>query len=170
MFEQLIWGNRAAWEIHFRKADDVRANMTEFAIGSISALVSRNPRIPLQGTVSHLGSRLKIHRPYAVALCVGIAGVHLALFASTVLTTRRVISKDDSNLSTARLLRPVVDTLGSGGTLLMGKKMGEVIQSNGVAGFVYGARPGDDTNKYTLDISCEVPVLGNKRHPDGTYL
>lgn len=161
---------RTAWEIHFHTADEVGANMAEFAIGSLATMASKNPRIPIHGTVPHLGSRLHVYWPYAIALCLSIAGIHLALFLATVITTKGVISKDDSNLSTARLLRPLVESLGTGGTLLSGKKIGEVTQRNGFGGLVYGPRQGDNPSEYVLDIRQGIRPLGDKRHPNGKYL
>jgi hypothetical protein len=103
---------RSAWEIHYKDPDAIGANMAEFAIGSLSTLATKNPRIDIQGTVPYLGSPINISWPYAITLFASIAGVHLTLLASAIYATRLVVIKDDSNLSTARLLRPLVDHLG----------------------------------------------------------
>lgn len=70
----------SAYETHFRSADQVGADMAEFAIGSISTMASTNRQIQVPSLVPHLGSSLKVHWYYVIFLLSSIAGVHLALF------------------------------------------------------------------------------------------
>lgn len=70
----------SAYETHFRSADEVGADMAEFAIGSISTMASTNRQIQIPSLVPHLGSRLQVHWYYVIFLLASIAGVHLALF------------------------------------------------------------------------------------------
>ena len=158
-----------SWEIHFAETDHVGANMAEFAIGSLANLANSNPQIPLEGVVPYLGSRLQVFWPYTIALCVGILGLHLLLFLSTIIATKGVVIKDDSNLSTARLLRPLVDDVGSGASLLSGKKLGRIIQRNRVGGIVYGPRQNDGSNDHSLELSRGIPTVQARKHPNGKY-
>ena len=47
-----------------------------------------NPYIKAPGTVPYLGSRIKVHWPYLVALLVGIATVHLLLLVGSMYFSR----------------------------------------------------------------------------------
>ena len=159
--------------MHFKDADGVGANMAEFAIGSISTMATKNPRISMQGTVPYLGSRLKVLWGYAIPLLVSIAGVHLALFVTVVYASRVVVIKGDSNLSTARLLRTLIDYLGPSGTILDGKQLSQAITPNVAGGVVYGPRHDETSQHYSLRLGKEVTPrmeLPNSRHPDGIYL
>ncbi|KAL8829650.1 MAG: hypothetical protein Q9191_001901 [Dirinaria sp. TL-2023a] len=161
------------WEVHFKNADAVGANMAEFAIGSISTLVTRNPQIAMQGTVPYLGSRIRVLWGYAIPLLVSIAGVHLVLFATVVYASRVVVIRDDSNLSTARLLRTLIDHLGASGTLLDGNQLSRAITPSVADGVVYGPRHDEISQRYSLGMAKDVTPrkeLPNSRHPDGIYL
>ena len=147
--------------------------MAEFAIISLSTMASRNPRIRFPGTVPHLGSHLTVHWPYLIGLCAGIVGVQFALFISAIYVSRFVFVKDDSNLSTARLLRPLVNLLGPLGTAHEGEEMSTVIQKSLQGGVVYGPRNVEGSSDYVLDIGSNVPVRSTwqgGRHPNGRYL
>lgn len=53
--------------------------MAEFAMGSIARMAYTNPPIEAHGLVPYLGSKIKVHWSYLIALLVGIASVHLLL-------------------------------------------------------------------------------------------
>ena len=53
--------------------------MAEFAMGSLATMARTNPLIEAPGLVPYLGSRMRVHWPYLVALLVGVAFVHLLL-------------------------------------------------------------------------------------------
>jgi hypothetical protein len=164
---------RTAWEIHGKRTDEVGAFMAEFAISSIATMATKNLQVQIEGTVPYLGSRVKVYWPYVFALFACIAGVHLALLASAIYASRLVVIKADSNLSTARLLRPLVDKLGSSGTILNGEEVSRAIQEIDGCDVVYGPRDVEGSNDYYLDIGDNVSPrarLTNRRHPDGTYL
>lgn len=147
--------------------------MAEFAIGSISTLAKQNPRIQLQGTVPNLGTQLEILWEYASPLLIGIAGVHFILFVTVVYASRVVIIRDDSNLSTARLLRAVTAPLASSGTLLDGKQASQALAPSATGGLVYGPKQDELSQGYYLTLGTDVKRridLPNRRHPEGIYL
>ena len=74
------FGSRSAWDIHGQPADNVSANMAEYALGSIVTMATNNPTVQIPGNLPILGSRLKINWAFAIALLICIAGVHSALF------------------------------------------------------------------------------------------
>jgi hypothetical protein len=130
--------SRSAWEIHGKDTDTVGAYMAEFAVGSLSTMAWKNPRITVNGSVPYFGSRINVSWPYLIALLACIAGVHFALFASAIYTGRLVVIKDDSDLSTARLLRPMAEDLGHSGTVLKGIESSHHARRGEGGGVVYG--------------------------------
>ena len=147
--------------------------MAEFALGSLASMATRNPSVQSEGAVPILGFQLTVHWPFTCALCASIVIVHFLIFAAAVYTSRLVIIKDDSNLSTAKLLRPLVDHLGGQGTLIEGKDISKAIEDHGVGGLVYGPREDPGAGGRVLDVSDRVMprrALARCRHPDGTYL
>ena len=62
--------------------------MAEFAIGSLSTMVSKNPPIIIDGTVPFLGSRVSVRWGSLNALLAVIVVTHFAVFALTFLATR----------------------------------------------------------------------------------
>ncbi|KAF6223095.1 hypothetical protein HO173_013308 [Letharia columbiana] len=69
-----------------------------------------------------------MHWSYVIELCACIVGVHFVLFAAAVYTSRLVIIKDDTMISTAILLKPSVEHLGPRATFLAGKDLSEAIE------------------------------------------
>lgn len=165
--------SRSIWDIHGIEPEEVGARMARFAIGALSTMASKNPRIEIYGTRPYLGSRLFVEWPYVISLLMGIAVVHLLLFLLAIYASRVVVVKDDSSLSTARLLRSLVEKMGDSGTVLTGEEISRVIQQAGAGDVVYGPRNVGDTGDYYLDIGNDVVPrrrLKNRRHPDGRYL
>jgi hypothetical protein len=74
--------------------------MAEFAIGSLSTMASKNPRIQFKGSVPHLGSRIDVSWRYLIALFVSIAGVHFILALAAYLN-------EGSNRSLAHMPGPL---------------------------------------------------------------
>ena len=150
-------------------------NMALFAIGSIARMAAMNPRRPVEGLVPHLGSHLEIRWGYVTGLFGGIVVTHLVLFLSAIFAIRKVAIKDDSFLAVGRLLLPLLNILGNGGTLLTGKEVAKAIQSQlntGGTGMVVGPRANEDRSGYHLDVGEEVPLRSKwpeNRHPAGMY-
>lgn len=164
---------RATWEVHNHRIDEVGANMASFALGSLASMATRNPTFEVEGLVPILGYNLSIHWNYVIALCACIVGIHFVLFAAAVYTSRLVIIKDDTNLSTARLLKPLVEYLGPRATLLEGRELCKAIEEHIPRGFVYGPRKERELGRMALDLGEEVMLrrqLSTGRHPDGMYL
>lgn len=130
-------------------------------------MASRNPFIDVNGLVPHLGSSVKIQWHYLVALIICIDGVHLLLVVSAISIARTVIIKDDSDLSTARLLHPMIDFVGNSGTVMGGKDLSAAIQKGYPGGVVYGPQDFKDSSFYALGIGEDVIP---RKHPDGTYI
>ena len=146
--------------------------MAEFALRSLATMVANNLQIQTNGLLPILGSRLNIDWPYAGGLSAWILGIQFALLATAVYTARTVIIKDESNLSIARLLRPLVEDLGPSGTLMSGEKISQALEMRHTAGLLYGPQPVKNSTDYDLSISKDVLPRGawrDSKHPDGVY-
>lgn len=162
----------AAEEIHNHRTDEVGANMAAFALGSLASMATRNPTIQVPGLVPILGFNLSIHWNYVLALCLCIVAAHFIIFATAIYNSRLVVIKDESNISIARLLRPLVEHLGDGGTILDGKELCGVIEGRVGSRVVYGVREGKGEGR-VLDVGEGIVPrewLRSRRHPDGRYL
>ncbi|KAL9608984.1 MAG: hypothetical protein Q9167_006216 [Letrouitia subvulpina] len=167
--------DRSQWEIHYHDASDVGANMAEFAIGSIAYMASRNLlNVLFPGNLTHLGQSLNPHWQSAIPLLLVIVAAHFALFTAAVFASKSVVIKDDSALSVARLLRPLIDILGGSGTAMSGKEISEKIAEYRrlEQGVVYGPQEDTSTGRYRLGIGSDIRTVDDwpgGRHPDGTY-
>lgn len=78
-----MYVSRSLWDIHGYSAERAGANIAEFAIGSLATMVSRNPRIYIDGKVPNLGSKLSINAVGFGALLACIVAVHGVVFGLT---------------------------------------------------------------------------------------
>lgn len=147
--------------------------MAYFALGSLAWMATTNPTFGIEDLVPIRGYNLSVHLDYVIELCACIVGVHFALFAAAVYTSRLVIIKDDTFLSTARLLRPLVEHLGPRATFLEGKELSKAIEEFVPGAVVYGPREDGALGGMALGLGeGVVPRRGlrTRRHPDGRYL
>lgn len=152
--------------------------MAKFAIGSLAFMAYTNRPNPIPNRmVPYLGSRLTVHWPFFISLVVVIPAFHLLLFCAAIHMSSGVIIIDNSYLSLARLLRPVVEELGDGGTFLGGREISEVLKKKKKVGserVVYGPRKSGAEGEYVLGIGSDITRCGSlwKRgwHPDGKYI
>ena len=146
--------------------------MAEFAMKSLVTMINNNPTIHTNGSLPHLGSRLSVDWQFAGALSAWILAIQFAIFAVVVRTAQIVVVKDDTSLSTARLLRPLVNGLGDRGTLVRAKELSPNLQKRYRSGLVYGPRTVKGHVGYSLDIAEDILPLASwpaGKHPGGTY-
>jgi hypothetical protein len=137
--------------------------MSRFAVGVIGIAAYNNPTVNVAGMEPQQGVILQVSGWKYVHIILGLtAGIPLVLFISTAFIVNRVMVKDDSHLAIARLLRPMVDTMGDSGTSATSKDICNVIGLK--EKFVYSVKKGKDT--WQLDIGQEERV---ERFPPGTY-
>jgi hypothetical protein len=156
----------------------VAQNIMEFTAGGIAATDVYGPRINVTGYYPTQGQVVDIQWNWAVLLLAGIPGGQFLVLLAVLIWANKVIIKDESHLSTARLLRPVVDKLGEKGCLLTGNEIVEVL---GNFRLKYGARdPPQDSMGYRglggafvrhVDVIKEVEGLGraDARMVNGLY-
>ena len=147
--------------------------MAGFALGSLAYMATYNPSFQTEGLLPTLGYNLSVHWSYVIEISMGIIFLHFVFFATAIYMSRLVVIKNDTFLSAARLLRPLVEHLGPRATLLEGKDLSEAIEEFVLRGIIYGPREDNELHGTVLDIGEDIQPrqrLQTRRHPDGRYL
>lgn len=151
------WGSFR--ETHYLDAQQVGADIAQYAVGSLAAMAHLNPTHQVPGTLPTLGYHLDAHWQYVIALAACIAGVHCLLVAIMLWMARPIVVIDDSALCTARLLQGLVGRLNGRGSLLSAKEIAEEIQIAGSpkGKVVYGIER-DSSGRRVLKFGEDVQV------------
>ncbi|KAI5798404.1 hypothetical protein FPQ18DRAFT_254678 [Pyronema domesticum] len=144
--------------------DYVRRLASRFAIGAL-AMKDLQGGKPVQamGDVAWVGVLLKVKWNFLLLILGVILILQLIMGCAVVAYANTVFCKDDSYLSTARLLRPVVERLGPAGCALTGKDISHTLKQM----VVYGVRTDDTGERHHLDLGEDIAKL--KRFPQGWY-
>lgn len=139
--------------------------LRQFVIGAITAADVLNPwiSVPLDDLIPLQATSLTLDHPQNIRyILVGIMGGHLLLLIIGLILSNRVVVTDDSALATARVLRSVVDKLGTQGSLL---DADEICKRMGDPHMVYGpsikVRRDTGTTLRHIEIS-EVAMVERK--------
>ena len=110
-------------------ANGMGSNIAMFAMGVVSmAAIYTTHAFNVTGNQPQIGNELKVDHWNFVWMIMGlIVGIQGASFVLTAFWANRVLVKDESVFSTARLLRPVLDKLADNGTALSGKEICAVL-------------------------------------------
>ncbi|KIW18769.1 hypothetical protein PV08_03058 [Exophiala spinifera] len=143
-----------------------------FTAGAIAAMDSGAPRLNVTGYGPAPAQFLNVKWKYAGAILGGIPVAQFVILCAVVGFANKAVIKDTSHLSTARLLRPVVDRLGDAGCLLTGDEIAEKL---GNYRLIYGVRnsggamppsgAADDGEILHIDVVDESEGLGYRRGP-----
>ncbi|KAH9204572.1 hypothetical protein DL95DRAFT_319204 [Leptodontidium sp. 2 PMI_412] len=98
-----------------------------FAIGAVAAAIRNNPNLAVPGNEPGQGVALSVDWVYVHLILIFMLGGQIFLFIVSCLVSNMVVVKDDSPISVARLLRPIVERLGNAGGAASGKKICEVL-------------------------------------------
>lgn len=115
------------------------------------------------GEVAWVGVLLKVKWPALLLILGGILVAQLLLGVAVVAYSNTVFCKDDSYLSTARLLRPVVERLGPSGCAMTGRDIAHTLREH----MVYGIRTDESGQRHHLDLGEDIRPLG--WFPEGWY-
>ncbi len=149
-----------------------------FTAGAIAAMDAGGPRVNVRGYAPAPAQFLNVKWNFAGAIVGGIPVAQFIILCIVVGFANKAIIKDTSHLSTARLLRPVVERLGDTGCLLTGDEIAEKLGNYRV---IYGVRDpdgsvppqgaGDDGQIRHVDVLDESEGLGYRRGrmPMGRY-
>lgn len=147
-----------------------------FTAGAIAAYDVAGPRTYVSPALTPTKAQyIKVEWNWAITILGVIPLVQFLLMWSIVIWANKVAIKDESCLSIARLLRPIVDKLGDHGCLLTGEEITETLGNYKV---MYGARipegttPGEEASVLKhLDIIEQSEGLGkwHAHMPQGCY-
>ncbi|KAJ9606857.1 hypothetical protein H2200_008867 [Cladophialophora chaetospira] len=164
-------------------ADDMAWLIMKFTAGAISAMDSVGPRLNVTGYGPAPAQIINVQWRFSAAILGGIPFAQGLILLAVIISAHKAIIKDTSHLSTARLLRPIVEKLGNNGCLLTGDEIAEHLGNFRV---IYGVREpnvglgggmgvgvigGEDGKVRHLDILDEAEGLGYRkgRMPEGRY-
>lgn len=137
--------------------------VSRFAIGVIAILDSDNPSIEVFGDKPWAGVLFKVKWLNLGLILGGITAAQAILGLACVLWANTVFVKDDSYLSTARLLRPLVERLGPSGCALTGEEIASTLKTM----MVYGVRVDEKGQRHHLDIGEDIRPV--RKFPAGWY-
>jgi hypothetical protein len=98
-----------------------------FAIGAVAAAIRTNPTLAVPGNEPNQGVALSVEWIYVHLILIFMLGGQFFLFVVSCLVSNMVVVKDDSPISVARLLRPIVERLGNAGSAASGEETCEVL-------------------------------------------
>ena len=88
----------------------------------------------------------------------------MILFLITAFVANRVVVKDKSYLAIARLLTPIVQKLGSSGSLATGREISDLFGDE--EKFIYSVEHESQGDLLRLDLGQQKPMRG---FPEGMY-
>lgn len=106
----------------------MESRLRQYSIGVIMSADNYNPNVdpPVMGDVPVGASQLSLDNPGNIrGILFGVLGAHFVIFIVGAVLANRVVVIDDSYLAIARVLRPVVEKLGTQGSLLNGDEVCE---------------------------------------------
>ncbi|KAF8250315.1 hypothetical protein K440DRAFT_659737 [Wilcoxina mikolae CBS 423.85] len=130
-------------------------NLARFAIGSIAVLDVNNPRIEIPGNRPWIGVFLQVKWRWVWVIIGSLLVSQLLLGIGTVIVANTVFCKDESFLSTARLLRPLMLRLGESGCAATGNEIAGLFGNTHLR---YGVRR-DAQGRNHLDVLLDTPVV-----------
>jgi len=119
----------------------VGQRVMEFAVQAIAAMDYNGPQRNVTGWYPVLAQSVSVEWEWAGAILGLVPVVQLIASVCVILWSNTAIIRDESHLSTARLLRPLVQKLGNKGCLLSGEEIAETFPDVRVK---YGWREPDD--------------------------
>ena len=127
--------------------------VSRFAIGTVAILDAINPRVEIQGQRPWQGVFLQVKWKMVWMTFGFLLGGQIVVGMTIIIAANTVYCKDSSFLSTARLLRPLVDRLGAAGSAATGDEIAALFHNTHMR---YGVRRvPEGTN--LLDVLLDDP-------------
>lgn len=170
---QMVRYNQASyWGVTDRAGEEgekyVGEGLAWFVAGSIANYDQYGPMIASTGNQQWQGVRLIVKwRELYITLGM-ILAINLIFGIFIVIKANAVFCKDDSFLSIARLLRPMLERLGDSGSHLKGWEIADTYDKK----VVYGYRVNPQIGIHHLDFGEDIPILASGKYesfPNGTY-
>lgn len=106
--------------------DDVSERVMEFSIEAIAAIDYNGPRLTVQGWYPVTAQAVNVEWRWAASILGLVPLGQLIALVCVIIWSNTAVIRDESCLSTARLLRPIVEKLGGKGCLLSGEEIAEL--------------------------------------------
>ncbi|PUU80857.1 hypothetical protein B9Z19DRAFT_1169797 [Tuber borchii] len=154
------WGSRLG-----DSAQLAESFVAKYAAGVIAAYDYYGPSVEAMGVQSRPGVSLSVNWFYVSLTLGSILGAQLACGLFALYYANSVFCKDDSYLSTARLLRPLVERLGNSGSTSTGLEISRTFPRT----MRYGVRSDFSTRPpiHHLDMGEDLEKL--LKFPEGRY-
>ncbi|CCX08813.1 Similar to hypothetical protein [Tuber melanosporum Mel28]; acc. no. XP_002836511 [Pyronema omphalodes CBS 100304] len=165
-FQSVLYNTATTWGQDVSHSPEVMGTIIGlFSIGSLANMDIHNPRTEALGNRLHRGVRLLVVWHYVwITLGIILLG-HAVLGILVCSQANKVFCKQDSPLSTARLLRPIVERLGPSGCAASGDE----IAASFPMLMTYGVRSNETFTLHHLDIGEDLEPLGKEPFPAGYY-
>jgi len=165
MFQSTTYNQASPWDNWKGRKGAEASSIAEyhvgrFAAGSLAILDASNPKIEMPGMRPEEGVVLDVKWRYVWISWGLLLGTQLLVGIVTVIKGNAVFCKDDSFLSTARLLQPLVSRLGINGSSADGAEIAALFGNTHMR---YGVRREAGVNR--LDILMDLP--GNAKDAHG---
>jgi hypothetical protein len=145
-----IWGNSTGKDA----AIIAEYNVARYAIGSIAILDLLNPRIEIDGERPWVGVFLQVKWRWVWITIGFLLCGQLILGIGTVIVANTVYCKDESFLSTSRLLRPLMVRMEETGSAATGDEIAGLFGNTHLR---YGVRK-DANGRNHLDVLLDTPI------------
>ncbi|KAL9113791.1 MAG: hypothetical protein Q9227_002236 [Pyrenula ochraceoflavens] len=145
------------------------SNPTMLNIAEINVGAKIPQRHWIHGTQLYIPPKLTVLWPYTLAILTCIPLLQFLSLVAVVVYANKAIVKDDSNLSTAKLLSPIIERLGDHGCLLTGEEIVDVL-SGDKAKLRYDAENrGLVRHVGVFEEKYRTAVSGASEFPEGRY-
>ncbi|CAZ80702.1 unnamed protein product [Tuber melanosporum] len=156
----------ASWWGQRMKSTDIAAVLVgKFAVGVIAAYDFYGPKIEAMGLQSRPGISLSVNWLYVSLTLGSILFAQFVCGIFVVYSANSVFCKDDSYLSTARLLRPLVERLGNSGSTSTGFEISQTFTRS----VRYGVRSDLSTGQPIHHLDVGEDIMRVPRFPEGHY-
>lgn len=107
----------------------IAMNIMEYSIGAVASFDYNGPRSNVTGYYPIPAQEVDIQWKWSATILVVTPFVHLLALLCVIAWGNSAIIRDASCLSTAKLLRPIVEKLGESGCLLSGQEIAEELET-----------------------------------------
>jgi hypothetical protein len=131
----------------------VARRVMEFSIEAVAAIDYNGPRVTVPGRYAVTAQVVHVEWRFSAAILGVVPFVQLIALVCVIVWSNTAIIRDESCLSTARLLRPIVEKLGNKGCLLSGEEIAEAFPNVKVK---YGWREPEADLTFRNEIDTRV--------------
>jgi hypothetical protein len=125
-YQYVRYPTQSWWSPNFpANATRIALNIMEYSVGAVASFDYNGPRSNVTGYFPVPAQEVDIQWKWSATILGVIPFVHLVALFCVIAWGNSAIIRDASCLSTAKLLRPIVEKLGESGCLLSGQEIAE---------------------------------------------